>query len=81
MLNPNPLHGVEPLLPAYGRDYKSLREAQADLDAGRDFATPGHGYIGRQELLRMGVVKIRVRYRKLTQTGFLTINPSVNLSK
>lgn len=65
--------GLEPLTPAYGRDYRSLRAAQADLDAGRDFQTPAGPYVGIEELRRIGVRSIGLRYGRLRKYGVLRV--------
>lgn len=65
--------GVEPLSPAYGRDYRTLREAQAHLDAGKDFVAANGQYIGLQELQRLGLREVRVRFARSTKTGLLKI--------
>ncbi|MEE9598172.1 MAG: hypothetical protein V3V96_15480 [Acidiferrobacterales bacterium] len=45
------MFGITPLVPAYGRDYKSKKAAQADFDADLDFVTAGGQYINRSQLL------------------------------
>ena len=50
---------------AYGRDYKSRAAIEADFAAGKDFAvrTVGsRGYTNREDLLRLGVAEVNVRY-------------------
>ena len=73
------MFGVEPLLPAYGRVYNSLKAVQDDLDGGKDFRTPAGSYISLKELASMGVTQIMCRYGKngLTKTGMLKIKPKV----
>lgn len=68
--------GVSPIVPAYGRDYRSLAAAQADLDAGRDFVTPGGQYIGREQLLRLGMAAVAVRYGHLRKVGMMKVRPA-----
>ena len=54
------------VVPAYGRDYKSQKEVQADWAAGKDFQAVGlggGGYINKQDADRLGV-KVLVRYAK-----------------
>jgi len=62
-------------MPAYGREYNSLKAVQADFDAGKDFRTPGGQYISIKELLNMGGIStIMCRYGKgLTKSGILKI--------
>ena len=53
------------LTPAYGRDYKSKKEVQADLLANKDFvAEPEGRYVSYQELPNG---HHQVRYKRLTQ--------------
>ena len=67
----------EPLLPAYGRDYKSLREVQEAFDADVDFLTAQKLATKMSELREMhpGVKKFRVRYKKLQETGYVKMPP------
>jgi len=70
------MYGVSPLVPAYGRTYASLRAAQADLDAGRDFRCPDGRYIALPELQQLNLRQVQVRYgRGLTKTGMLQVRP------
>lgn len=61
------------LIPAYGRDYKSTKEVQADLDADKDFEAVGigqpQGYINKAGLLAAGEDKVLVRYKGKTRQG------------
>lgn len=62
------------LTPAYGRDYKSLKDAQKDFDDGKDFrlnSYNGDCYISIRDFKEPQ--EIQVRYKKLTQVGFLKI--------
>jgi hypothetical protein len=58
------------LQPAYGRDYKSKKEIQADLDAGKDFICadmfgPAAGQLINLEGLReLGQTMVNVRYKQ-----------------
>ena len=63
------------LLPAYGRDYKSQKEAKEDWQAGKDFviACFGHpndgSYINRTDWITGGKTeKLTIRYAKSTKT-------------
>lgn len=50
---------------AYGRDYKSKAAVEADFAANKDFVvrTVGEcGYTNREDLLRLGVAEVNVRY-------------------
>jgi len=59
------------LVPAYGRDYKSGKEVQADWDANKDFlirdmSNPHDGrYINKQDAPKGATLNIR--YKKLTK--------------
>jgi len=57
------------LVPAYGRDYKSVEEIKAALKAGNvDFqccdVISGGGYVTGKELLTAGKTSINVRYKQ-----------------
>ena len=67
------LYGVEPLLPAYGRDYTSKAKAQADFDAGLDFQTAGGSYTSKSELSATGVRTIMLRYGKNRKVASLEV--------
>lgn len=63
------MFGIEPLTPAYGRVYTSLKAAQYDFDLDKDFKTSMGQYINKPQLT---VDKVRVRYgKRLEKTGFL----------
>ncbi len=66
------MFGVSPITPAYGRDYKNLKEAQADLDADKDFMCL-NGYINRPQLVELGLRKIQVHFKRKTKTGMLVV--------
>jgi hypothetical protein len=61
------------LIPAYGRDYKSKKEIQADLEANKDFviADMSSQYDGKpvnlEQLQEAGERTINVRYKRLTE--------------
>jgi hypothetical protein len=65
------------LVPAYGRDYKSGKEVQADWDAGKDFQiadafSPDDGkYINKADA-RPGQ-SFNIRYKKLTQIKVIKV--------
>lgn len=70
------------LTPAYGRDYKSKKEVQADLDAGKDFLVAdlfsgGGGYINKPQILESGVRQVTVRYGQLRKVTVLQVKPQV----
>ena len=57
------------LLPSYGKDYRSIAEVKAGLEAGHDFEiasvdSPDCGrYAQAQELRTAGVTQVTVRYK------------------
>ena len=58
------------VVPAYGRDYKSAKDAKADWKAGKDFVITTYGpddgrYINNKDATND---KITIRYKRLTQT-------------
>jgi len=61
------------LVPAYGRDYKSKKTVQADLDADRDFIISNiqDRYDGKpcnaSDLKRDGCSHVMIRYARLTK--------------
>ena len=67
------MFGVAPLTPAYGRDYKSLKTAQADFDADKDFNTAMGQYVNKPQLRNMGLKQIQVHFSKLRKTGMLKV--------
>ena len=65
---------IEPLTPAYGRDYKSLYELQKAWREGKDFKTASGQYTTRAELAKEGITgKIMVRYNKNRRISLLSI--------
>ena len=69
------------LTPAYGRDYKSKKAVQADLDAGKDFiiADFGHPYDGKpanhRDLKSEGLATVNIRYGNLRKVGVFKVAP------
>ena len=65
---PDSLYRIEPLLPAYGRKYISVAEAQKDFDANKDFKTAFGQYINKTQLVpilkNIGLNKIMVRLNR-----------------
>ena len=61
------------LIPAYGRDYKSKKAVQADLDANKDFQIAdissrwNGSYVNKEQLVSQGITQVFVRYQKLTK--------------
>ena len=64
---------MKSLVPAYGHDYKSVKEVYAGLAAGHDFqlsgVLDGGAYVTQAELLEAGETKVLVRYGKLRKQG------------
>ena len=66
------------LTPAYGRDYRSVKELKTDWDADKDFVVANlfHGngtYTNRADLLREGVRSVQIRYAKLRKVTVLQV--------
>ncbi len=64
------------LTPAYGRDYKTKKEALADFDAGKDFvynSYDGQTYCGKQELITNGVKTVELRFKNNTQVTVIKL--------
>lgn len=72
------LSGIEPLIPAYGRDYKDLSSAQKDFDADKDFKTAYGQSINKSQvkeiLEKEGQDGIQIHYNRLQDNGMLKIN-------
>lgn len=69
------LFGIEPLVPAYGRDYLTPEEAQADFSNNKDFQTPSGPYTNRSDLAKMfpDLERIRIRFNGLEDTDYVLI--------
>ena len=67
------------LTPAYGRDYNTKAEVEADWKADKDFRIASVGrwmgaYVNRQQLVKSGdVPSVTIRYRKLEQAVVLKV--------
>jgi hypothetical protein len=62
------------LVPAYGRDYKSMKDLTIDFNAGKDFMMQPQGcYINKEQIVGMKLKTVQVRYSKLTKTNILKI--------
>lgn len=66
-------YGVEPLAPAYGRDYKSKAKLLEDWDANADFQTAFGQYTSQSELATSGIKDIQVRYDSLQKVVVLPV--------
>ncbi len=58
------MFGIEPLTPAYGRDYGSVTQVKYALYAGLDFKAANGQYCSIRDLKGMGAKTIQVRYNK-----------------
>lgn len=70
------------ITPAYGRDYKSMKDVQADFDAGKDFrwqSFDGEGIVNREDFV-VGA-KIQARYAKIRKVGMVTVKPEQKVTK
>jgi hypothetical protein len=70
------MFGIEPLVPTYGRDYKSLKTVQLDWDNNKDFKMNDGRYINKQDAIKFGVngkTELLVRYNKLFKTGKIKV--------
>jgi hypothetical protein len=65
------------LVPAYGRDYKSKKEIQADFDADKDFEAVSvdcsGGYVNKSNLKTMGIKEVVIRYKRNTQVTVIKV--------
>lgn len=68
------------VIPAYGRDYKSKKEIQKDIDENKDFtvsdiSNSSYGrYCNKQDLLRDNYTAMRVRYSQLKKVAIFKIS-------
>ena len=67
------MFGVTPLTPAYGRDYKSKKAVEADFNANLDFVTASGQYINKPQIVEMGLKRVEIRYKKLTQLTIINV--------
>jgi len=78
-VEPKPLFERVQLTPAYGRDYKSKKAIQADLDADKDFILndPMSRWdgkpINKTQLLDAGHKEVIVRYGKMRKVTTIKI--------
>jgi len=67
------------LSPAYGRDFKSRKEAEANFLAGQDWRiesihSPWCGsYATRAELIQGGIREVELRYARLTKATIVKL--------
>ncbi len=58
------MFGIEPLTPAYGKDYESIAQARYDLFEGKDFKTANGQYCSIRDLRRLGMKTVQVRFHR-----------------
>lgn len=68
------------LMPAYGNDYKSIKEVQEALDSNKDFILRTFNrpdtYINRPQLVDAGVKQINIRYKQLRECRPFKVKPN-----
>jgi|TARA_R110000744_G_scaffold288128_1_gene399184 hypothetical protein len=68
------------LVPAYGRDYKTLKSLKADFHKNKDFRVADIGnrwngsYVNKQGLSDFGLTTAFIRYNKLRAIGIMDLN-------
>lgn len=62
------------LLPAYGRDYRTVTEIEQALKADKDFLTADGAYTNLSDLRRMKVQKVIVRYSALRRVHSVSLD-------
>jgi hypothetical protein len=67
------MFGLTPLVPAYGRDYKSKKAVEEDFYNNKDFKTPSGSYTNWTDLKKTGLTEIEIRYNKLMKLTFVKI--------
>lgn len=62
-------------IPAYGRDYKSIKEVTEAYDAGKDFIIQGFGghgqAVNKQDVEEDGTILLKIRYARLQKVVVL----------
>ncbi len=58
------MFGIEPLTPAYGRDYECAAQVKYDLERGTDFVCANGQYCSIRDLRDLGAETIQVRFKK-----------------
>lgn len=67
------------IIPAYGRDYKSIKAVKADWEANKDFqiadmSSPDDGrYVSKIDLSGSNIDTVKVRYGKLAKVTTIKI--------
>lgn len=55
------------LQPAYGRDYPNKEAVVRAFNQNKDFMTVSGSYTSKQELVKLGISRVTIRYSKLTK--------------
>jgi len=64
------------ITPAYGRDYKSKKEAVEAFEAGKDFVLKTHvrdTLINKEDLVREGIKAVNIRYKNMTMIAVVKV--------
>ncbi len=67
------------LVPAYGRDYKTIKAVKADWLAGKDFiiadmSDPYDGkYINKEDAINAGIKRVGIRYSRLMKQTLIEV--------
>jgi hypothetical protein len=62
------------LIPAYGRDYKTVKALKEDFESGKDFLeSVTRRYINREDIISLGISKVFVRYGNLRKITSLAV--------
>lgn len=62
------------LTPAYGRDYKSKAQVEADFNSDKDFIEAQSGRsINKTQIIQMGLREVNIRYKNLRNVLVLKI--------
>lgn len=67
------MFGVSPIVPAYGRDYKSKKALLEDFDKDLDFLTPLGQPINKSQLKEMGLSQIQARFKANRSVAMIKI--------
>lgn len=64
------------LTPAYGRDYKTKKEAIEAFEQGKDFVFNSYDrqcYCSKQDLINDGIKSVQIRFKNNTQVALVKI--------
>ena len=65
------------LTPAYGRDYRTKGDVIVDFEHNKDFRVDGT-YTNKEDLLKLGITRVTMRYAKLRKAFELEVKPCEN---